>query len=129
MKMRKLFAVVAAAATLIGGMVLSASSAQADGAAAGTTITVNNPRVGHTYTAYKFANFTNVTAGDGANGSTAFTMILSKTALDTVLNGKTATNNYHDIELTYDAVVNGGAHDDGSHGSKCLMGLRPGGDV
>lgn len=43
MKMRKLFAAVAAAATLIGGMVLSASSAQADGVAAGTTITVNNP--------------------------------------------------------------------------------------
>ena len=59
--MRKLFAAVAAAATLIGGMVLSASSAQADGVAAGTTITVNNPQVGHTYTAYKFANFTSVT--------------------------------------------------------------------
>ena len=67
--MRKLFAAVAAAATLIGGMVLSASSAQADGVAAGTTITVNNPQVGHTYTAYKFANFTSVTAGEGANGS------------------------------------------------------------
>ena len=69
MKMRKLFAAVAAAATLIGGMVLSASSAQADGVAAGTTITVNNPQVGHTYTAYKFANFTSVTACESANGS------------------------------------------------------------
>ena len=25
-------------------------------------------------------------------------------------------------------IIIGGAHDDGSHGSKCLMGLRPGGD-
>ena len=24
-------------------------------------------------------------------------------------------------------IIIGGAHDDGSHGSKCLMGLRPGG--
>lgn len=23
-------------------------------------------------------------------------------------------------------IIIGGAHDDGSHGSKCLMGLRPG---
>ena len=26
-------------------------------------------------------------------------------------------------------IIIGGAHDDGSHGPKCLMGLRPGGDV
>lgn len=26
-------------------------------------------------------------------------------------------------------IIIGGAHDDGSHGSKCLMGLRPGGDA
>lgn len=45
MKMRKLFAGIAAAATLLGGMALSAASAQADGAAttAGTAaITVKN---------------------------------------------------------------------------------------
>jgi len=26
-------------------------------------------------------------------------------------------------------IIIGGAHDDGSHGPKCLMGLRPGGDA
>lgn len=43
MKMRKLFAGIAAAATLLGGMALGAASAQADGAAttagSGTTVT------------------------------------------------------------------------------------------
>ena len=26
-------------------------------------------------------------------------------------------------------IIIGGAHDDGSHGPKCLMGLRPGGNA
>ncbi len=55
MKMRKLFAGIAAAATLLGGMVLGAASAQADG---NTAITVKNSQEGHTYTAYKFATLT-----------------------------------------------------------------------
>lgn len=61
MKMRKLFAGIAAAATLLGGMALGAASAQADDAAttAGTTaITVKNSQEGHTYAAYKFATLT-----------------------------------------------------------------------
>ncbi len=61
MKMRKLFAGIAAAATLLGGMALGATSAQADGAAttAGTAaITVKNSQTGHTYSAYKFATLT-----------------------------------------------------------------------
>lgn len=61
MKMRKLFAGIAAAATLLGGMALGATSAQAGDAAttAGTaTITVENSQKGHTYKAYKFATLT-----------------------------------------------------------------------
>ena len=61
MKMRKLFAGIAAAATLLGGMALGATSAQADGASttAGTAaITVKNSQTGHTYSAYKFATLT-----------------------------------------------------------------------
>lgn len=54
MKMRKLFAGIVAAATMLGGMAAVATSAQA----AGVTITVNNPQSGHTYTPYKFANLT-----------------------------------------------------------------------
>lgn len=61
MKMRKLFAGIAAAATLLGGMALGATSAQADDVAttAGTAaITVKNSQEGHTYAAYKFATLT-----------------------------------------------------------------------
>ena len=64
MKMRKLFAGIAAAATLLGGMALGAASAQADGPQATTPLLqVNNAQEGHTYTPYKFATFTN--AGNG----------------------------------------------------------------
>ena len=68
MKMRKLFAGIAAAATLLGGMALGATSAQADDAAttAGTvSITVKNSQVGHTYKAYKFATLTVDTDNEG----------------------------------------------------------------
>lgn len=64
MKMRKLFAGIAAAATLLGGMALGATSAQADEPQATTPLLqVNNAQEGHTYTPYKFATFTN--AGNG----------------------------------------------------------------
>lgn len=59
MKMRKLFAGIAAAATLLGGMALGAASAQADT----PLLQVNNAQAGHTYTPYKFATFTKVDAG------------------------------------------------------------------
>ena len=52
MKMRKLFAGIAAAATLLGGMALGAVSAQADDAATTAdtaAITVKNSQEGHTY--------------------------------------------------------------------------------
>lgn len=62
MKMRKLFAGIAAAATLLGGMALGAVSAQADDAAT-TPLQVNNAQEGHTYTPYRFATFEN--AGNG----------------------------------------------------------------
>lgn len=61
MKMRKLFAGIAAAATLLGGMALGAASAQADDAATTAdtvAITVKNSQEGHTYAAYKFATLT-----------------------------------------------------------------------
>ena len=63
MKMRKLFAGIAAAATLLGGMALGAASAQADDAATTPLLQVNNAQEGHTYTPYKFATFEN--AGNG----------------------------------------------------------------
>ena len=63
MKMRKLFAGIAAAATLLGGMALGAASAQADDAATTPLLQVNNAQEGHTYTPYGFATFEN--AGNG----------------------------------------------------------------
>lgn len=63
MKMRKLFAGIAAAATLLGGMALGAASAQAADPQATPLLQVNNAQEGHTYTPYKFATFTN--AGNG----------------------------------------------------------------
>ena len=58
MKLRKLFAGVAAAATLLGGMAFGAAANAADTDAA--KITVNNAQAGYTYTGYKFATFDNV---------------------------------------------------------------------
>nr|WP_304304428.1 SpaH/EbpB family LPXTG-anchored major pilin [Bifidobacterium catenulatum] len=60
--MRKLFAGIAATATLLGGMALGAVSAQADDNTQATNplLQVNNAQADHTYTPYKFATFTNV---------------------------------------------------------------------
>lgn len=63
MKMRKLFAGIAAAATLLGGMALGAASAQADDSQATPLLRVNNAQEDHMYTPYKFATFEN--AGNG----------------------------------------------------------------
>lgn len=59
MKLRKLFAGVAAAATLLGGMAFGAATANA-AATDAATITVNNAQAGYTYKGYKFATFDNV---------------------------------------------------------------------
>ena len=59
MKLRKLFAGVAAAATLLGGMAFGAAAANAADTDA-AKITVNNAQAGYTYTGYKFATFDNV---------------------------------------------------------------------
>lgn len=59
MKTRKLFAGLAAAATLLSGMALGVASAQADDAPATPLLQVNHAQEGHTYTPYKFATFEN----------------------------------------------------------------------
>ena len=63
MKMRKLFAGIAAAATLLGGMALGAASAQAADPQTTPLLQVNNAQEDHMYTPYKFATFEN--AGNG----------------------------------------------------------------
>jgi len=65
MTMRKLFAGIAAAATLLGGMALGAAGAQAADTSTQPGIKVNHSVAGHTYTAYQFATFANAsTSGD-----------------------------------------------------------------
>lgn len=59
MKMRKLFAGLAAAATLLSGMALGVASAQADDAPTTPLLQVNHAQEGHTYTPYMFATFEN----------------------------------------------------------------------
>lgn len=54
MKMRKLFAGLAAAATLLSGMTIGVAAAQADDA---PLLQVNHAQEGHTYTPYRFATF------------------------------------------------------------------------
>lgn len=63
MKMRKLFAGIAAAATLLGGMALGAASAQAADPQTTPLLQVNNAQEGHKYTPYKFATFENADNG------------------------------------------------------------------
>lgn len=62
MKMRKLLAGIAAAATLLGGALFGTATASADTTA---TITALNAQQGCTYTAYKFAEFSNLKATGG----------------------------------------------------------------
>ena len=82
MKMRKLFAGIAAAATLLGGMALGAVSAQADG---NTAITVKNSQEGHTYAAYKFATLT-VDTNNGNESVQVDTDAAWKTAVQQAVN-------------------------------------------
>ncbi|RYQ65820.1 SpaH/EbpB family LPXTG-anchored major pilin [Bifidobacterium pseudolongum] len=67
MNLKRVFAGVAAAATMLGGLTLGATTANAETIeiAPTSTITVNNAQTGHTYTPYLFATFNNAqTVGD-----------------------------------------------------------------
>lgn len=67
MNLKRVFAGVAAAATMLGGLALGATTANAEAIeiASTSTITVNNAQTGHTYTPYLFATFNNAqTVGD-----------------------------------------------------------------
>lgn len=57
MNLKRVFAGVAAAATMLSGLALGVTTANA--ADGDPTITINNPQAGHTYTAYRFATFDN----------------------------------------------------------------------
>ena len=67
MNLKRVFAGVAAAATMLGGLALGATTANAETIeiAPTGTITVNNAQTGHTYTPYLFATFSNAQTVDG----------------------------------------------------------------
>ena len=67
MNLKRVFAGVAAAATMLGGLALGATTANAETIeiAPTGTITVNNAQKGHTYTPYLFATFSNAQTVDG----------------------------------------------------------------
>lgn len=67
MNLKRVFAGVAAAATMLGGLALGATTANAETIeiASTGTITVNNAQKGHTYTPYLFATFSNAQTVDG----------------------------------------------------------------
>ncbi len=62
MNLKRVFAGVAAAATMLGGLAIGATTANA-APTDPASITVNNAQPGHTYTAYKFANITPLDGG------------------------------------------------------------------
>lgn len=83
MNLKRVFAGVAAAATMLGGLALGATTANA-APTDPASITVNNAQPGHTYTAYKFANITPLDGG-GYDVTTLTTPNTVSTALYTAL--------------------------------------------
>lgn len=107
MKMRKLFAGIAAAATLLGGMALGAASAQADGPQNATPLLqVNNAQAGHTYTPYKFATFANAGNGTVEVNTVAAWKTAVTTAADTANGNDSIPAEYANNPAAYVATFN-----------------------
>ena len=113
MKMRKLLAGIAAAATLLGCAALGTASASADGTA---TITAVNAQQNSTYTAYKFAEFSNI-QGDSSTGAiksvdvstvaTGAYLDIIATAAKNAMNVADIPNEYKDNVAAYVATFTG----------------------
>ena len=104
MKMRKLFAGIAAAATLLGGMALGAASAQADdntGGQSQTGIRVNHSVSGHTYTAYKFATFSNASTSGNTSTVEVETVDAFKNAVKTAADMADDNVNNNSVPVEY----------------------------
>lgn len=84
MKMGKLFAGIAAAATLLSGMAIGVAAASAD-PTTDATLTVNHAQEGHTYTAYRIATFENPKAVEGSADTLASVEINTESAWVTPL--------------------------------------------
>lgn len=108
MKMRKLLAGIAAAATLLGCAVLGTASASADGT---ESITIVNAQQGHTYKAYQVATFSNVQFGSDGETITSMDIdTVSNDNLQTALKeaiekaGQTLPTEYQDNPMAFVAT-------------------------
>lgn len=101
MNLKRVFAGVAAAATMLGGLALGATTANAETIeiASTGTITVNNAQTGHTYTPYLFATFSNAQTVDG---KTYVDIDTVPDMVATVRNAADAANGDDPIPTEYD---------------------------
>ena len=97
MKMGKLFAGIAAAATLLSGMAIGVTAASAT-PNTDATLTVNHAQAGHTYTAYRIATFENP-QGDSSDPSKVTVEIKTVTSPNWVKALRDAFNANKDIPL------------------------------
>lgn len=100
MNLKRVFAGVAAAATMLGGLALGATTANAETIeiASTGTITVNNAQTGHTYTPYLFATFSNAQI---VNGKTYVDIDTVPAMVATVRNAADAANGAASIPTEY----------------------------
>ena len=116
MKMRKLLAGIAAAATLLSCAALGTASASADGTNT-ATITALNAQQNSTYTAYKFADFSNI-QGDSLTGAItsvdvstvatdAYLNVLTKAAVSAATGVSTIPSEYGENVAAYVATFTG----------------------
>lgn len=100
MNLKRVFAGVAAAATMLGGLALGATTANAETIeiASTGTITVNNAQTGHTYTPYLFATFSNAQT---VNGKTYVDIDTVPAMVETVRNAADAANGAASIPTEY----------------------------
>ncbi|OXN00302.1 isopeptide-forming domain-containing fimbrial protein [Bifidobacterium vansinderenii] len=108
MKLRKLFAGVAAAATLLGGMAFGAATANA-AAGDSSTIVLNGNVAGRTFTAYPLGTYTDVQGTDtditslGLNQNTEWTPSIAQAVANA---GITVPDQYKGNELAYVSTLN-----------------------
>lgn len=100
MNLKRVFAGVAAAATMLGGLALGVTTANAETIeiAPTGTITVNNAQTGHTYTPYLFATFSNAQT---LNGKTYVDIDTVPAMVATVRNAADAANGDDPIPTEY----------------------------
>ncbi|RYQ36370.1 SpaH/EbpB family LPXTG-anchored major pilin [Bifidobacterium pseudolongum] len=100
MNLKRVFAGVAAAATMLGGLALGVTTANAETIeiAPPGTITVNNAQTGHTYTPYLFATFSNAQT---LNGKTYVDIDTVPDMVATVRNAADAANGDDPIPTEY----------------------------